>query len=367
MRMIVSGGGTAGHINPAIAIAKHMNSKEECEILFVGTEKGLESKLVPMEGFDIEYIKVRGFKRSLSPKNLITLKELIASYIKVGKIIKRFKPDVVIGTGGYVSGPVVLKAARKKIPTLIEEQNAFPGITNKSLGKRVDAVALAFEDGRKYFDKAKRVECTGNPIKKEVLTANRAEARQKLGLKDNDKLLTVMGGSRGAERINEAVADMIKDHIDDMNFKIYFATGTVNYDSVKESLGELANRITLVDYIYNVNEIYAASDIIVCRAGAMTVSEIAALGKVAIFIPSPNVTANHQEYNARTIESKGGAKIILEKDLTSEKIYSTVNELLEDENTLEEMSKKAREVGILDSLEKIENMIRDITGISCEQ
>ena len=361
MRIVFSGGGTAGHINPAIAIANYIKDKyTDSEILFIGTKDGFESRIVPEAGYDIKYIKARGFKRRLSLNTFLALKEFVFGYIKAGRILKKFKPDIVIGTGGYVSGAVLMKAVNMKIPTMVQEQNAFPGITNKLLGKKVDAVALAFEEGAKYFAGVKKVECTGNPVKKEVLNANRVDAREKLGLSENDKMLLITSGSRGAETVNLAVSNMIKKHIDEGKFKIYMATGRVNYEEVKKQLGEYANKITLVDYINNMYEIYAASDLVLCRAGAMTVSELVAIGKPAIFIPSPYVTANHQEYNARTLVDKNAAKMILEKDLNEDILYEVICDVISNDDKLKEMGQNAKKCGIVNSLEKIEEIIESI-------
>jgi UDP-N-acetylglucosamine--N-acetylmuramyl-(pentapeptide) pyrophosphoryl-undecaprenol N-acetylglucosamine transferase len=362
MRVLISGGGTAGHINPGLAIAKFIIQKDPlAEILFIGTEKGLEKNLVPREGFALETIKVRGFKRKISFDTIVAIKELFQGYMKAKKIIKKFKPDIVIGTGGYVCGPVVLNASRMRIPTLIHEQNAFPGVTNKILSRFVDAVAISFKESKNYFKSPKKLIHTGNPVRSDMLGIDKTVARQTLSLNSDKNLVVVVGGSRGAGKINETVINVIKDYYNKNDCDIIFSTGELQFDSIIQQLGEdLAASVTVLPYIYDAGNTYTAADLIICRAGAITVSELEALGTPSIMIPSPNVTANHQEYNARALEREGGTVVILEKELTPELLYHQMISLLKDKEQLNKMSKNAKKMSITNATEKIYSIIMEI-------
>ena len=364
MRVLISGGGTAGHINPAISIAKHiMKKNNQAEILFVGTEKGLEAKLVPRENFYLETIKVRGFKRKLSLDTLVTVKELFQGLVEARKIIKDYKPDIVIGTGRYVCGPVVFNAAKMKIPTLIHEQNAFPGVTNRILSRFVDRVAISFKEAENYFKKKEKVVFTGNPLRSEMLEVDKAASRQKLKIKKDEFFVVIFGGSRGAEKINQEVSELIKAYGRKIDFKLLFATGERQYEKIYESLKKyLTENINIVPYIYDMANVMAASDLVVARAGAMTLSELTALKIPSILIPSPYVTANHQEHNARALEEKGAAIVILEKDLTSDILYKQILSLAQDKNTLKKMSSNAGKLAITDAADKIYTIVSEITN-----
>lgn len=362
MKVLISGGGTAGHINPGIAIAKYIKSKNpDCEILFIGTKQGLETKLVPREGFELKLIKVRGFKRKLSRDTFVTVKELFQGLSEARKIIKEFKPDIAIGTGGYVCGPVVFNAARMKIPTLIHEQNAFPGVTNKLLSKFVDKVAISFKESEKYFRDSKKLVFTGNPIRSEMLNADRNEARAKLGIEKDKPLVVIFAGSRGAETINNTVSELILKHKDEDKFHILFATGEAQYDNIMEKIGTIDSKyIKVVPYIYDMAEVMAASDLVIGRAGAITISELTCLGVPSVLIPSPYVTANHQEYNARALEKEGANVVILEKNLNSTVLYDEINELLQNKDRLKKMAENAKKMGISNASEKIYNVVEEL-------
>lgn len=362
MRVLISGGGTAGHINPGLAIAKVIIQKDpSSEILFIGTEKGLEMKLVPREGFALETIKVRGFKRKLSLDTVIAVKELFQGYIGARRIIKKFKPDIVIGTGGYVCGPVVFCATRMKLPTLIHEQNAFPGATNKILSKFVDAVAISFKESKDYFSSPKKLIHTGNPVRSEMMGIDKAQARQALSLNNEKPLVVIVGGSRGAGKINETVIQMINKFYKTTDCDMIFSTGELQYDAIiKQIDSDLPASIKIVPYIYDAGNTYTAADLVICRAGAITVSELEVLGTPSIMIPSPNVTANHQEYNARALEKEGGTVVILEKELTAELLYHQMMNLLKDKDQLGKMSRNAKKVGITNATEKIYSIIMEI-------
>lgn len=362
MKILFAGGGTAGHINPAIAVAKLVRSKiPDAEIVFIGTEKGLETKLVPRDGFELKTIKVRGFRRKLSPENIVAVKELFQGLIEAGRIIRKFKPDIVIGTGGYVCGPVLFMASRMKIPTLIHEQNAYPGVTNKILSRFVDMVAVSFKESSSYFKNTKKLVHTGNPIRLELLNSNRETARKKLGMEEGKRLVVAMGGSRGAKKINDSVAEMLQNDYDPDDFDIILATGEVDYERISSMLKDIKYpSVKVVPYIFDAGDIYAAADIMICRAGAITVSELTALGTPSILVPSPNVTANHQEYNARSLERQGASVVILDKDLSGSLLYRQLKELLKDKVSLRKMASNAKKIGITNSADKIYAMMQEL-------
>lgn len=362
MKVLISGGGTAGHINPGLAIAKYIMKKEpQTEILFVGTERGLETKLVPRENFEIELIKVRGFKRKLSLDTLIAVKELFQGLMEARKIIKNYKPDIVIGTGGYVCGPVVFNASRMKIPTFIHEQNAFPGVTNKILSKFVDRVAISFKESAKFFKNKEKIVFTGNPIRSEMLEVDREIARAELGIAKDTPLVVIFGGSRGAENINSTVAELIKKYESECGFHLIYATGEAQYEGIMNRIGKIQSKdINVLPYIYDMSNVMAAADLVVCRAGAITISELTALGVPSIMIPSPYVTANHQEHNSRALEEQGAAVVILEKDLNHDILYEQIQSLLKDKDLLLKMAKNAKKMGIINATEKIYVMIKEI-------
>lgn len=363
MKVLIAGGGTGGHINPGLAIAKYIKQKEpQAEITFVGTEKGLETKLVPREGFKLETITVRGFKRKLSVDTVVAVKELIQSFFEAAKLIKRLKPDVVIGTGGYVCGPVLYVAAKKGVPTLIHESNAFPGVTNRILARYVNHVAISFKDSQKYFKKTNNLVHTGNPIRQELLTANRTEVLKQLDTVQNKPLIVVMGGSRGAKKINETVAHMLNNNFKG-EFNLIFATGEAQYEVINSSINieeEYKKFVKIVPYIYDVDKVYIASDLMICRAGAITISELQTMGIPSILIPSPYVTANHQEHNARSLERDGGAVVILENELDANTLYNQICNLISNKDVLKKMSEGAIKNRMADADEKIYFLIKDM-------
>ncbi len=364
MKYIIAGGGTGGHINPGVAIAREIITNEpDAEILFVGTEKGLESKLVPREGFDIKYIDVKGFRRKLSLDTFKTVGKLFKSFGSVKQIIREFEPDAVIGTGGYVCFPVVFCAALKKIPTIIHEQNAFPGITNKILARYVDEVAISFEEARFRFKGKARITFAGNPIRNDLLLLNRAKARENLGIVGDSSLVVIFGGSLGAEHINECVREMINLHGKEISYNLILATGMKHYEKVMRYIKDpLPENIQVVPYIYNMGEVLAAADLAVTRGGAITISELSVLGVPAILIPSPFVAENHQEHNARALENKGAAVVILQSQLTHEILYGQIQKLIKDKDLRIKMAAAAKKSGIKNAAPAIYALIKKAIG-----
>lgn len=365
MRVLLTGGGTAGHINPAIAIANYIKEKEkDSEFLFVGTEHGLEKTLVPKCGYDIKFIEVMGLRRSLSAENIKVFINYIKSMGEARRIIKEFRPDVVVGTGGYVCAPVVKAAAALKVPTLIHEQNVFPGLAIKMLSGKADITAISFEETRNMM-KAKKMVLTGNPLRPNLFAPHDIDViRAQYGF-DDKPLVLMFGGSLGADKINEALADIIINRrITDFN--LIASTGEKHYDKVKkqiESQGKDINglrNIKVAPYIYNMEDIFSAADVVVGRAGAITVSEITALGKAAVLIPSPYVAHNHQEYNARYLEKNGAASVVLENEVNGERIAGEISAILKNKEVLEKMQSDSRKIGIADACETIYNCIKEI-------
>lgn len=362
MKILVSGGGTAGHINPAIAIAKRMKSEYNAEILFIGKESGLEKTLVPKEGFPIKYIDVEGLVRKLTPKNLLVAFKYLKAIEDAKKIIREFKPDAVVGTGGYVCAPVLTAANSLKIPVLVHEQNVFPGMTVKMAARFSDCVAISFEDTKKYIKEKSRKNCvlTGNPLRENMLCVSYEEARKTLGIDDKPFIVTV-GGSLGARTINDALVKIINSS--DGSIRILGGTGERFYDEVMDKIDKdkLSENVEVVPYIYNMDVVLSAADLVVARSGAITVSELCAMGKPAILIPSPNVTHNHQEYNAKSVSDRGGAVTVTEREITENLIWETVNGLIHNKEKLKEMSKNAKKIAITDGTKRICDIVASLT------
>ena len=368
MRAILTGGGTGGHIYPAVSIAREIQRRyKNAEIIFVGTEKGLESKIIPKEGFVLKTIKVRGFERKLTLKNLIAVKEAAFSIGSARKIIKDFKPDIVIGTGGYVCGTIMLTAALMGIPTVIHESNAFAGLTNKVLFRFVDKIALNFEEAAKYFNNPQKVVVTGNPIRTDIFDITKHEGRLELGFDENTPLVLVTGGSRGARKINQSILALAEECSKSGRFQLLHMTGDTQHEAVLQSYKDrriptTSSKIKVVPYLYNMPYALAACDIVIGRCGAMTLSEITALGKTSVLIPFPFAADNHQEYNGRALEKKGAAIVIVEKDLTEESLKNTVLELLYNGEKLEQTAANSKKLGVKNATEKIGNIISELLG-----
>ena len=359
MKILFAGGGTAGHINPALAVADYIKQKHtDAEIFYIGTADKLESKLVPEKGYSFHTVEVSGFSRSLSAKGIIknikTVKKAVVAAADSKKLLKEISPDVVVGTGGYVSGPVLKAAQNSGYKTAIHEQNAFPGVTTKMLAKRADVVMLAMPEAEKYLKLSKKPVVTGNPIRGELLTVSKQEARKSLGFDERPVILS-FGGSLGARKINEAVSGLIKWHNGSGKFYHIHATGKSGYKAMLESLSDtcLSKEIDVREYITDMDKCMAAADLVICRAGAITLGELQAMGKPSILIPSPYVAENHQFHNAMTLKRTGAAKVIEEKDLTAQTLIREVEMLIENKEKLESMSNAAKKNAILDANERI--------------
>lgn len=370
MKILVCGGGTGGHINPAIAVAGFIRARRpETGILFAGAARGMEEKLVPAAGFELKTVDISGFKRSLSPSavvfNIGAGWRMLKARREAMKIVKEAAPDVVFGTGGYACYPYVRAAAKLGIPVVLHESNALPGKAVQAAGKFADKILLGFPEAREKLSRELRskVVVTGNPIRAGMNVADKQTVKKALGY--DGKLVLSFWGSLGAREMNKMMAEYIRLETEEKpGFTHVHATGSYGWrwmpDLVKEKGVDLTQcpDVDMREYIHNMPELLAAADLVICRAGAMTMIEIAATGTPAIIVPSPNVAENHQESNARAMESRGAAVVILEKDCSGEKLYETTKELLADGERLKEMSRAALRGAILDADERIYDELR---------
>lgn len=326
---MISGGGTGGHIYPAIAIADEIKKRDpEAEIIFIGSENGLECQLVPAAGYSLESITVTYLKRKLSLHNLKSAKMLLKGLFQVKRLIDRFRPDFVIGTGGYVSGPVVYVAAKKGIYTLIHEQNAYPGLTNRFLSKHVSVVALSFQEAAQHFKKKDNLTLTGNPIRSAYYTLTKEKTRINFPEFNNRKMVLISGGSGGSSNINKTVQSVLEKY-PNSEYSLFWSTGKIHYErtisNLKEKGIDLAGH-RVVPYIDEMPEALLACDLVVGSAGAISIAEIQAAQRYSILIPKAYTADNHQEKNARMLEKTGRATVILEKELTSERLHQAITQ-----------------------------------------
>lgn len=364
MRVVVSGGGTGGHIYPALAFMRYLEKQEEVEYLYIGTKRGLESKIVPQAGYAFESIKIEGLKRSLSLENLKIAYYMVTSVIKARKILKEFKPDVVIGTGGYVCAPVLFAASLLKIPTIIHEQNSVAGVTNKFLAKWVNKIAICFEDVKKDFASySDKVVLTGNPRGQEVVEIKKnPEYLASIGVQTDLPIVVIFGGSRGSERMNEVFVEALEGFAD-KNYHVIMVTGEVHYDKINNQITNSEKslpNVSVFPYIKDMPQLFQNVDLVVCRSGATTLTELTALGLASILIPSPYVTNNHQEANARSLVDQGAASMILEKELNAQTMLAEIDDILLDSHKKEAMAASAKKMGITDASSRLTNMIHEM-------
>lgn len=358
MRILVTGGGTGGHIYPALALMKRMKEVDpEAEFLYVGTQRGLENTIVPEQGFNFEPLNVEGFKRDLSLKgikyNLKTVQLFLSSIFKAKKIVKRFNPDLAIGTGGYVSAPVCYAASKLNVPTLIHEQNSVVGLTNKFLAKHVSAIAICFEEAREQFEKNKdKVVYTGNPRAQEVADLEKTDILTHYDLDPEKPTVLIFGGSRGAAKINEAVSNAFS-MLRSKPYQTLFITGEQHYEAIAEKCADTKQydsevayeNVKTVPYINNLPEVFASVSLVVCRSGATTLSELTSLGIPSILIPSPNVTEDHQTKNAQSLENNGAALVLKETELNADNLMDKIDSLMKDPMKREEMGSASKILG----------------------
>lgn len=366
MRILMTGGGTAGHINPALAIASQIKKEyPDAEFLFVGAKGRMETELVPKAGFPIKTISIQGFSRKKSLAGLCynfkTLYYVATAGFSCSKIIKEFKPDIAVGTGGYVCGPILQKAAKLNIPVILHEANSFPGVTVKMLSKVAKAVCVVNDDAASRIPEGANVIVTGNPVRSEFFSYQKETARSELKM-DNKPLVLSLGGSLGAARINELMEDVFQLSSQTHSVKHLHSAGKNEYEDLcahlKEKQIDIDNtNLEVRPFIEDMPRCMAAADLVICRCGAITIAELLASGKPSILIPSPNVAENHQYYNAMSLVKIGAAICIEEKDATAEKIWETIQELISNPEKLKEMSKNAQQNAKKDVTQNIVEII----------
>ena len=364
MRIILTGGGTGGHIYPALAVAERLQYLHpDCEILYVGTDRGLEKEIVPKRNLPFRTISAEGLPRKLSPALLKAVKKAADGCLEAGKIVKEFQPDLVIGTGGYVCGPMVLAARLHGVPTMIHEQNAFPGVTNKILARFADCIMVNFEESAQYFVHKERIAVTGLPVRQEVLDADKKAGLQYFGFSADKTTLLVTGGSRGARSLNRAMVDAYPELVHHSDLQIIHLTGRLDYDDTIAAIAEkgidLAKypQIVIKPYLDEMQHGLAAADFCAGRAGATFLAEITACGLPCILIPYPYAAENHQEYNAKALVNQQAAYMVLDKDLTGAVLCEHILTLHQDKETRMHMADKSRAMGKRDALDQIVQLI----------
>ncbi len=358
LKIIISGGGTGGHVFPAIAIADALKKKiKHPDILFVGAKGKIEMEKVPKAGYNIVGLNISGLQRRFTYKNLLIIFRLLSSIIKAGKIIKRFDPDAVIGVGGYASGPVLYVAAKRRIPTIIQEQNSYPGLTNRLLAKKVDKICVAYDSMDKYFP-ASKIYLTGNPVRHDITNIEKKynEALVYFGLSSKKKTLLVLGGSQGARTINQSVEANMKLLLDN-DIQLIWQTGKLYYKKASDFIKNIDRRdITAVSFIDRMDLAYSVCDMVVSRAGAITVSELCIVQKPVVFIPSPNVADDHQTKNAQALTNHNAA-LMLEDHNAIEKLGKVILEVIFDEEKKHRLKEKMAGFSIKDATDKIASVI----------
>ncbi len=372
MKVLFSGGGTGGHINPALALADYIKTKEPyADIRFAGTKGGMEETLVPKEGYRLYTLPLHGIRRSVSPKNIrynaISICEAATAVGKAKKILRDFAPDVILGTGGYASFPIVYAGTKLKIPTVLLEVNALPGAVTRALSGRVSKVLVSFEETIPYLKDEKKAVLTGNPIRASIASVSREEAKKKLGIPDKP-LVVSFWGSLGAMEMNKKMVEFIKLESERDEFCHIHATGAGSYRWMPEEIKKrgvdlsLHQNIDLREYIYDMDYVLAASDLVVCRAGASTLAEICLVGRPALIVPSPYVADNHQEKNARALEKAGAAAVMLENECTGESLYRAVKALICDPRELKRMAQNASRLKMQDAKQRIYEILAELSA-----
>ena len=370
MNLLFTCGGTAGHVNPAVALAHMFQEKHPgCRVLFVGADGGMESKLVPKEGYQIRTVTITNFHRSLAPvdiaHNLGTLVNMVKSRKQAKVILDEFQPDLVVGTGGYASYPVVNEAARRHIPTAVHESNAVPGLTTKALSRVVDRVMVGFEESREHYEHPEKVAVTGTPVRGDFFKYTKSEARARLGFPDERPLLLSYWGSLGAEVMSQKMVDFIaRECYEGAPWRHIHGAGRdfpwMQEELLRRGLKLGDNGIEVREYIYDMPLVMAAADLVLCRAGASTIAELTAIAKPAVLVPSPNVTANHQEKNARVLSDQGAAVLIRECDCVENTLYDEAALLLRERGRREKMVRALQSMAVPNAAEKIYETLREL-------
>ncbi|MBQ3206244.1 MAG: undecaprenyldiphospho-muramoylpentapeptide beta-N-acetylglucosaminyltransferase [Peptococcaceae bacterium] len=372
MRIILTGGGTGGHIYPALAVAERLQALHpDCEILYVGTDRGLEKDIVPKRNLPFRTIHAEGLPRKLTPALLKAVKKSADGCLEARKIVKSFQPDVVIGTGGYVCGPVVLAAKLQGVPTMIHEQNAFPGITNKLLARFANCIMVNFEESKKYFVHKERIKVTGLPVRQEVLAVGKNESLAYFGFSAEKTTLLVSGGSRGARSLNRAMVDAYPELLKHPDLQIIHLTGKTDYEDTMTALQEkgidIADhpQVVIKSYLDEMQYGLGAADFCVGRAGATFLAEVTACGLPCILIPYPYAAENHQEYNAKALVEQNAASMILDKDLTGSTLCRAVLSLYQNSENRKQMAAQSFAMGKRDALAQIVGLVEQQCAESC--
>ena len=372
MRVIIAAAGTAGHINPGIAIANKIKEEEpDSKIIFIGTGSDLEKDLTSRAGYELKKIDAYGFSKKISIDNIKKMIKTLKGFKEAKKIIREFKPDVVIGTGGYICGAVISSAHSLKIPTMLHESNAYPGLAVKMLAKKTDTILLGIKEAENHLKKAKKIVYTGNPTKVKKLNLSDADVRRikrEIKVDESLPLVLVFGGSQGARVINNTIVEIVKNKLN-KNYQIVCAAGKEQYELVKQELEKTGIDINNIEntiilpYIYNMDEVMSIADLVVARSGAMTLTELAIIGKPAIFIPLPSSSANRQEDNARVFEKNGAAKVILNNELNENNLNKEINNIISNKEIVNNMGKAASKMAVFDAENRIYQEVQKLITI----
>lgn len=366
MKVILSGGGTGGHVYPALAIAFALKEKiPSVEYLYVGTSKGFEAELVPRYGIEFASVNVEGLPRKMSFRFFSSAVKLGRGIWESKKILDNFSPKLIIATGGYACGPIAFLAARRGVKLIVHEQNVVPGLTNRVLAKKADLICATFKDSLKYFPKNKNIVVTGLPVRPEIISTSRKEGAEKLGIDPAKFIILIVGGSRGAEKINEAMLDVIKYYGNDPNIQIVHVTGEAGYERFLSNLDEAKiteklKNVYIVPYMHEINNALGCADLVIGRAGASFISELTAKGVAAVLIPYPYASNNHQEYNALSLVRNNAAVMIKDGDLNGQVLLEEIKGIIRNKDILNKMKLNSKSIGITDAAEKITFLIEDM-------
>lgn len=349
MKVVISGGGTGGHIYPAVAIIEELKKRDSnIDILYIGSKNSMESELIPSLGINYKSIEVMGLPRKINKKFFKSIFVLLKGLRQAKKILKRFKPDVVIGTGGFVTGPVLYKSHKMGIYTIFHEQNSYPGITNRILSRYVNAMAVTFKESIKFFKNNDKCVVTGNPIRNRFEFLNREQSLKFFEIDENSKNIFSFGGSNGSEELNKAVLGILDKFCENEKISLIHVTGKLNYDKFLEEVKnkdiKIGNNVKILPYMTEMDKAYGVSDLVITSSGAITLAEISKIGLASILIPKAYTTENHQEFNARAYKDIGASELILEKELNSDLLWENIEKIIFDNSRLEQMKENAKKL-----------------------